>query len=90
MLNSDDLNNTPSNSSSGLQIKSEDMSGEQAEGGDHHNFMPNASGSNTRQNSNAPERIQPLPSNVVSNKQSNSLDVSLQHFYDFLIASVLT
>lgn len=60
-----------------MQIKSEEMSGEQAEGGDHHNFMPNApSGSNTRQTSNAPERIQPLPSNVVSNKQSNSLDVS--------------
>lgn len=76
MLNSDELNNTPSNSSSGMQIKSEDTSSEQAEGGDHHNFMSNASVSNTRGNSNAPDRIQPLPSNVVSNKQSNSLDVS--------------
>lgn len=76
VLNSDELNNTPSNSSSGMQIKSEDATNEQAEGGDHHNFMSNASVSNARQVSNAADRIQPLPSNVVSNKQSNSLDVS--------------
>lgn len=86
MLNNDELNtsgngNNSSTSKLGMHIKNEDPSSDPLSGGDGNlnanNFGPMNSqqpGSNRSQNS--PERIQPLPSNVV-NKQSNSMDVSL-------------
>jgi hypothetical protein len=85
VLNNDELNtsgngNNSSSSKLGMHIKNEDPSSDPLAGVDGsmnaNNFGPMNSqqpGSNRGQGS--PERIQPLPSNVV-NKQSNSMDVS--------------
>lgn len=83
MLNSDDLNTSGSsnnpNSKLGMHIKSEDPATDPLAGVDGSN--PNFGGPNNSSGPNrtnmSPDRIQPLPSNVV-NKQSNSMDVSLK------------
>lgn len=84
MLNSDDLNPSSSGNNSnnklGMHIKSEDpatdpLGVENSLNNSNFGSM-NPSGQNRSQMSqNSPDRIQPLPSNVV-NKQSNSMDVS--------------
>lgn len=90
MLNSEELGAPGSNSNSnklGMQhIKSEDPATDPLAGVDsslsNNNFgsinpSNNPSGSNrSLMPQNSPDRIQPLPSNVV-NKQSNSMDVSM-------------
>lgn len=79
-------NNSNSNSKhGGMHIKSEDPATDPLAGVDSSLNNSNFSGVNSGNNSsgpnrslmsqNSPERIQPLPSNVV-NKQSNSMDVS--------------
>lgn len=97
VLNSDELNasgsgnNSNSNSKLGMHIKSEDPATDPLAGVDG-SFGPmgqgNPSGPNrSGMSQSSPDRIQPLPSNVV-NKQSNSMDVSSQlllfppHFID--------
>lgn len=86
VLNSDDLNTSGSsnnpNSKLGMHIKSEDPATDPLAGVDGSN--PNFGGPNNpsgpnrpNMSQNSPDRIQPLPSNVV-NKQSNSMDVSLK------------
>lgn len=83
VLNSDDLNTSGSsnnpNSKLGMHIKSEDPATDPLAGVDGNN--PNFGGPNNPSGPNrpnmSPDRIQPLPSNVV-NKQSNSMDVSLK------------
>lgn len=77
----------------GMHIKSEDPPTDPLAGVDsslnNSNFGPgnqgnNPSGSNrSLLSQNSPDRIQPLPSNVV-NKQSNSMDVSANQQY-FLV-----
>lgn len=99
MLNNDELNtsgngNNSSSSKLGMHIKNEDPSSDPLAGVDGslnaNNFgpmNPQQPGSNRPQGS--PERIQPLPSNVV-NKQSNSMDVSLDGIFScwiFLLTS---
>jgi hypothetical protein len=90
VLNNDDLNASGSGNNSnqnklGMHIKSEDPATDPLAGVDsslnNSNFGTINPGSNPGQNrsimsQNSPDRIQPLPSNVV-NKQSNSMDVSL-------------
>lgn len=79
-------NNLNSNSKHDMHIKSEDPATDPLAGvdsslnnsnfGGANNPGNNASGPNrSLMSQNSPERIQPLPSNVV-NKQSNSMDVS--------------
>lgn len=90
VLNSDDLNTSGSsnnpNSKLGMHIKSEDPATDPLAGVDGSNFGgPNSSGPNRPNMS--PDRIQPLPSNVV-NKQSNSMDVSIND--QFLRDQVIT
>lgn len=91
MLNSDDLNasgggNNSNSNKLGMHIKSEDPASDPLAGVDNSlnssNFGPGNQGNNSSGpnrsliSQNSPERIQPLPSNVV-NKQSNSMDVSI-------------
>ena len=86
MLNSEELSGGNSNLKMGaggmLNIKSEDneMSSENSL---NNNFVqmnasggPGSGGSCRMMNQQSPERIQPLPSNVV-NKQSNSMEVRI-------------
>lgn len=84
VLNSDELNASGSGNSSnnklGMHIKSEDPAIDPLAGAENSlsnsNFGPMNPGQNrTAITQNSPDRIQPLPSNVV-NKQSNSMDVS--------------
>jgi hypothetical protein len=85
VLNNDELNASGSGNNSnnklGMHIKSEDPAIDPLAGVENSlsnsNFGPmNPSGQNrTAMTQNSPDRIQPLPSNVV-NKQSNSMDVS--------------
>lgn len=90
MLNNDDLNaaassNNQASSKIGMHIKSEDIAtdplavdgshGNPNFGGAASNPVNNSQGPNRSLSQSSPERIQPLPSNVV-NKQSNSMDVS--------------
>lgn len=80
MLSNDDLNAATNGSSSnnklGMHIKSEDPVTDPLEPNLNSTFGPiNQSGPNrSLMSQNSPDRIQPLPSNVV-NKQSNSMDV---------------
>jgi hypothetical protein len=92
VLNSDDLNASGSGNNSnnsnklGMHIKSEDPATDPLAGVDsslnNSNFGPMGQGNNPSGPNrsgipqNSPDRIQPLPSNVV-NKQSNSMDVSI-------------
>ena len=86
VLNSDELNNAsgsgnnPNSNKLGMHIKSEDPATDPLAGVDgslNSNFGPmNPTGQNRLISQNSPDRIQPLPSNVV-NKQSNSMDVSI-------------
>lgn len=90
VLNNDDLNasgsgNNSKSSKLGMHIKSEDPATDPLAGVDsslsNNNFGPmnpnNPSGPNRSiMSQNSPDRIQPLPSNVV-NKQSNSMDVRM-------------
>lgn len=87
MLNNDELNSSGNGNNSnsnklGMHIKNEDPSSDPLaiDGMNSNNFgQINSSqpGSNNRPmiSQSSPERIQPLPSNIV-NKQSNSMDVS--------------
>lgn len=87
MLNSDELSGGSSNLKLGpggmLNIKSEDNANEMSTDNSlNNNFVqmnagggPGSGGSCRMMNQQSPERIQPLPSNVV-NKQSNSMEVS--------------
>jgi hypothetical protein len=82
VLNSEDLNPSGSginsNNKLGMHIKSEEPATDPLETNLNNNtFGPiNQSGPNrSLMSQNSPDRIQPLPSNVV-NKQSNSMDVS--------------
>lgn len=79
-------NNSNSNSKHSMHIKSEDSATDPLAGVDSSLNNSNFGGANNPGNNtsgpnrslmsqNSPERIQPLPSNVV-NKQSNSMDVS--------------
>lgn len=84
MLHNDDLNSSGNNSSSnklGLHIKSEqDASGGVDPLGGVDNFGQMNSqqpGSNRPSMMTSPERIQPLPSNVVN--KSNSMDVRIEN-----------
>lgn len=91
VLNNDDLSASGSGNNSnsnklGMHIKSEDPATDPLAGVDsslnNSNFGPmnpnNPSGTNRSiMSQNSPDRIQPLPSNVV-NKQSNSMDVSTE------------
>ena len=94
MLNSDDLNASGSGNNSnsnklGMHIKSEDPPTDPLAGVDsslnNSNFGPGNQGNNpsgpnrSSISQNSPDRIQPLPSNVV-NKQSNSMDVSTKRW----------
>lgn len=90
MLNNEEMNtsgggNNSNSNKQGLHIKTEDSTIDPLSGVDS-NLNPNSFGQiNTAQqqglnrpammSQNSPERIQPLPSNIV-NKQSNSMDVS--------------
>ncbi|XP_070495956.1 protein BCL9 homolog isoform X3 [Chironomus tepperi] len=98
LLNNDELNssgngNNSSSSKLGMHIKNEDPSSDPLAGVDSNmnpnNFGPMNSqqpGSNRQQGS--PERIQPLPSNVV-NKQSNSMDYMQQQSQIFVFSTAL-
>lgn len=83
LLNSDELNASGSgNNKLGMHIKSEDSATDPLAGTENsvnNNFGPMNQSSQNRSliSQNSPDRIQPLPSNVV-NKQSNSMDVSEQ------------
>lgn len=91
MLNNEELNTSGSGNNSnsgklGLHIKSEDATIDPLAGVDN-NLNPNnfghmntQGGNRTMISQNSPERIQPLPSNVV-NKQSNSMDVSSNLYF---------
>jgi hypothetical protein len=85
VLNNDELNASGGGNSSssklGMHIKSEDPSDPLGDGplnqGNFGNMNPQQPGSNRPSMipQTSPERIQPLPSNII-NKQSNSMDVS--------------
>lgn len=86
VLNSEELTGGSSNLKMGpggmLNIKSEDNAEMSADNSLNNNFVqmnasggPGSGGSCRMMNQQSPERIQPLPSNVV-NKQSNSMEVS--------------
>lgn len=89
MLNNDELNNASGGGGSGsnkmgMHIKSEDpatdpLAGVDGGGLNNPNFgrmTPSGQNRSQMMPQTSPERIQPLPSNVV-NKQSNSMDVSI-------------
>ena len=83
VLHNDDLNSSGNNSSSnklGLHIKSEQDASDPLGGVDNTFGQMNSQqpGSNRPSMMTSPERIQPLPSNVVN--KSNSMDVSFAKF----------
>jgi hypothetical protein len=100
VLNSDDVNSSGNgnNSSSklGMHIKSEEQAIDPLAAAENNlsnnNFNSASSQNRSLISQNSPDRIQPLPSNVV-NKQSNSMDVRKLltfwvHFFSTLFYSI--
>ncbi|KAG5681296.1 hypothetical protein PVAND_010747 [Polypedilum vanderplanki] len=100
LLNNDELNasgsggNNTNSSKLGMHIKSEDpiadpLGDGNLNSGNFGNMNPQQSGSNRPMiPQSSPERIQPLPSNII-NKQSNSMDYMQQQSQIFVFSTAL-